>query len=145
MASRQTSRPRECESLRDFARAQEYGAGLSFGSGHHVDTPVHAVDEVDVGRTRGAEHDLVSGSASPMCMRRWVFADTGVRLDFGEPDGNALVTNRRTDYVPEEIRSNFIGRPAEEFAGQFHNGIMPRRVSAIDTQSSIDGRCPFAC
>ena len=119
----------DLEAVDHLAGAQQDGAGLALGPAGDVAAVVHAVGEVDVEVPRRAEHHLVALGAAAVGVGAGVVRAV-VRLDLGEPDGDAAVGERRAEQARRGLE-----RPGavEEVVG---SGPSHARWSATAARSS---------
>ena len=66
-----------------------------------VETVVHAIDEVDIDVSRGAEEYCVAGSETAGCVGCWV-DEAEVGFDFGDAGGEALAVEVADEELAEE-------------------------------------------
>jgi len=97
--------------------AEEHGLGAARRLADDVEHVVDAVDEVHVGVTRGAEHDLVArGAAMPGMAGLVLGADVGLGLD--DAPGKHAALDAATEDAAEELAGDAEGAAGVESAWQ---------------------------
>ena len=109
----------ECQSSQGLQRSDQRGLAASSGSGDHVDAPVDAVGEVDIGVSGTLEHDPVSrGSASEGVRRRVGFA---VRLRLDDDAARGAFLCPMDKHGAQELPGGSRWRAQQRFDGK-HGG-----------------------
>src|SRR5208283_4543212 len=77
-------------------------------AGHDVQAVVHAIDQVDIGMTGRAEHDLGARSAAA-CRVGSEVARAQIRLGLDDPPDLAAAINAANDELAQEVPSHTLG------------------------------------
>src|SRR5271157_2115072 len=91
-----------------FEGAEENGGGVVARAGHDVQAVVHAIDQVDIGMTGRAEHDLgAPGAAAGRVGSEVVRAQ--IRFGLDDPPDLAAAINAANDELAQEVPSHTLG------------------------------------
>ena len=104
----------EIEAERGLDGADENRLSNAHRAANGVHAPMVAVNEIDISKSRRAEHDAVAGSFAAKGMRGGIVAEVG--FGFDDDDGAQAGQGFADEEMAEEARGDGVGRGVVEWA-----------------------------